>query len=49
MTSFTLFFAVLLCLVNAGLWTVYTEMPLASAGWIAAAMACVWLQKWSKK
>jgi hypothetical protein len=49
MTTLTLLFAILLCVVNAALWTVYTQLPLASAGWLAAAAACVWLQKWSRK
>lgn len=48
MTTFTLIFAIFLCLINAALWMVYTEMPLASAGWLAAAAACIWLQKWSR-
>ncbi len=49
MTSLTLAFAILLCVLNAALWTVYTEMPLASAVWLAAAAACFWLQKWSRR
>jgi hypothetical protein len=49
MASLTLGFALLLCLLNAGLWTVYTEMPLASVGWIAAAGSCMWLQRWQKR
>jgi hypothetical protein len=49
MTTLTLFFAILLCVVNAALWAVYTNMPLASAGWMLAAAGCVWLQKWSRK
>jgi hypothetical protein len=49
MASLTLGFAILLCLLNAGLWTAYTGMPLASGGWVAAAYACVWLQKWQKR
>jgi hypothetical protein len=48
MTGLTLAFAILLCLINAALWTLYTDMPLASAGWLAAAAGCVWLQKWSR-
>jgi hypothetical protein len=48
-TALTLIFAILLCVVNAVLWTAYTEMPLASAGWMAAAVGCVWLQKWSRR
>jgi hypothetical protein len=41
-------FAILLCLVNAVVWTVISEMPLAGAGWVIAAISCVWLQKWSR-
>jgi hypothetical protein len=49
MTALTLAFAILLCLINAGLWLVYTQLPLAAAGWVAAAAACIWLQKWSRR
>ncbi len=48
MTSLTLVFAIVLCVVNAALWTVYTNMPLASAGWMLAAIGCVWLHKWTR-
>ena len=41
-------FAILLCLVNAVVWTVYSGMPLAGAGWVLAAISCIWLQKWSR-
>ncbi len=41
-------FAIALCLINAVVWTVISEMPLAGAGWIGAAVACIWLQKWSR-
>ena len=34
------FFAVLLCIVNAVVWTVISEMPLMGAAWIGAAVAC---------
>jgi hypothetical protein len=47
MTSLTLGFAVLLCVVNAALWMVYTQLPIASLGWLVAAGGCIWLQKWS--
>jgi len=47
MTGVTLIFAIVLCAANAVLWTVYTQMPLASAAWLGAAVACVWLRKWS--
>jgi hypothetical protein len=41
-------FAVLLCLINAAVWTFVSGMPLAGIGWILAAAACVRLQKWSR-
>ena len=41
-------FAILLCLVNAVVWTVVSEMPVAGVGWLIAAVFCFWLQKWSK-
>jgi len=44
---FVLIFAVLLCLVNAMVWTFVSEMPLAGVGWVGAAFACMGLQKWS--
>jgi hypothetical protein len=47
MTTFTLFFAVFLCLINAVLWMYVSHMPMASMGWILAAGACVWLRKWT--
>lgn len=40
-------FAIFLCLVNAAVWTFVSKMPLVGIGWILAAGACVWLQKWS--
>jgi hypothetical protein len=49
MATLTLAFAILLCVANAALWTVYTGMPLASAAWLLAAAGCVWLQKWSRR
>ena len=42
-----LLFAVLLCLVNAVVWTFVSEMPMAGIGWVIAAVGCVGLQKWS--
>ncbi|MFO1282969.1 MAG: hypothetical protein U1F51_10985 [Burkholderiales bacterium] len=42
-----LLFAVLLCLVNALVWTFVSEMPMAGVGWIVAAFVSVFLQKWS--
>jgi hypothetical protein len=41
-------FAITLCLVNAVVWTVISEMPLAGAAWVLAAASCIWLQKWSR-
>ena len=41
-------FAIILCLINAAVWTFVSEMPLAGIGWILAAAACVKLQKWSR-
>jgi len=41
-------FAILLCLINAAVWTFISNMPLVGAGWVAAAFACVFLQKWSR-
>ncbi len=49
MTTLTLLFAILLCVVNAALWTLYPNMPLARAGWMLAAAGCVWLQKWTRR
>lgn len=43
-----LLFAILLCLVNALVWTFLSEMPLVGFGWIVAAIGCFWLQKWSR-
>lgn len=41
-------FAIFLCLVNAAVWTLVSDKPLVSIGWLVAAGACVWLQKWSR-
>ena len=41
-------FAILLCLVNALVWTFVSDMPVAGMGWVLAAAFCYWLQKWSK-
>jgi hypothetical protein len=41
-------FAILLCAVNAVVWTVVAEMPFMGIAWTLAAVACVWLQKWSR-
>jgi hypothetical protein len=40
--------AVMLCLVNALVWTFISGMPLAGVGWCLAAILSVWLQKWSR-
>jgi hypothetical protein len=40
--------AIMLCLVNAAVWTFISNMPLAGAGWVLAAVACIWMQKWSR-
>jgi hypothetical protein len=41
-------FAIILCLVNAAMWTIVSDMPLAGAGWLVAAGGCLFLQKWSR-
>ena len=41
-------FAIMLCLVNAVVWTLISELPFMGAAWTAAAFACIWLQKWSR-
>ena len=41
-------FAIVLCLVNAVVWTFISNMPLIGMSWVLAAGACVWLQKWSR-
>jgi len=41
-------FAIVLCLINAAVWTLISEKPLVGLGWVAAACACIWLQKWSR-
>ncbi len=47
MNVLVLLFAILMCLVNSVLWTVYTDMPIAGIGWLGAAVGCVYLRKWS--
>jgi len=42
-------FAVLLCLVNAVVWTLVAELPMMGFGWVFAAMLCFKLQRWSRK
>jgi hypothetical protein len=41
-------FAVTLCLINAVVWTLVSEMPFMGACWLLAAGLCVYLQKWSR-
>ena len=41
-------FAIFLCIINAVVWTLVSDKPLVSIGWLLAAVACVWLQKWSR-
>jgi hypothetical protein len=41
-------FAIFLCIVNAAVWTLISDKPLVGIGWLVAAAACVWLQKWSR-
>jgi hypothetical protein len=41
-------FAIFLCVINAVVWTLVSDKPLVSIGWLLAAVACVWLQKWSR-
>jgi hypothetical protein len=41
-------FAILLCAVNAAVWTLVSEMPFMGAAWALAAVACIWMQRWSK-
>jgi len=43
-----LVFAILLCLINAVVWTVVSEMPFMGLAWLLAAFACFYLQKWSR-
>jgi hypothetical protein len=42
-------FAVMLCLINAAVWTFISGLPLMGIGWLLAAGVCVWLQKWSRE
>ena len=47
MNVLVLAFCIVLCGINAALWTLYTDMPLAGAAWIGAAALVIWLRKWS--
>ena len=50
MTNLLVFiFAVTLCLVNAVVWTLVSELPMMGVAWILAAGACIILQKWQRK
>ena len=42
-------FAVLLCLVNALVWTFVADFPMMGIGWALAAGFCFQLQRWSRK
>jgi len=39
--------AILLCVVNAIMWTFVTGLPFMGGAWAVAAVACIKLQKWS--
>jgi hypothetical protein len=41
-------FAILLCVINATVWTFITGLPLVGVAWVLGAAACVKLQKWSR-
>jgi hypothetical protein len=41
-------FAIILCVINAVIWTFVSDMPWAGIGWLMAAVLCVKLQKWSR-
>ena len=43
-----LIFAILLCLVNAVVWMLVTEMPFMSICWGVAAVVCIFLHKWTR-
>jgi len=43
-----LIFAITLCIVNAAVWTLVSEMPLMGIAWGVAAFACLFLQKWTR-
>jgi hypothetical protein len=42
-------FAIMLCLINALVWTFLSNMPLMGTAWVGAAILCYWLQKWSRR
>jgi hypothetical protein len=41
-------FAVFLCVVNAVVWTVVSELPLMGVAWLVAAAFCFKVQKWNR-
>lgn len=45
---FVCLFAILLCLVNAVVWTLVSEMPMMGIAWLLAAFGCIALQKWTR-
>lgn len=44
----TLVFAITLCIVNAVVWTMVSDMPLMGIAWGAAAFGCLLMQKWTR-
>lgn len=40
-------FAVLLCLVNAVLWTFVSQLPIMGVAWLAAAVGCLRIHHWT--
>ena len=49
MSVVVLVFAILLCLINALIWTFVSELSVMGACWVLAAALCFWLQKWSRR
>lgn len=45
---FVTLFAVMLCLLNAVVWTFFSEKLLMGLGWVGAAAFCLFLHKWSR-
>lgn len=43
-----LILALLLCVVNAAMWTLVTQMPFMGFCWGLAAFACLFLHKWTR-
>ena len=44
-----LIFAVLLCMINALVWTWVSDMPIMGIAWLGAAASCIWLKRWSSQ